>query len=73
MENDILEGKWKQLKGEIKEWWADLNDDDLDQVGGKRDQLIGKLQEKYGWEKTKAENELDSRLLEYKEKHENSV
>ena len=69
MATDILEGKWKQMKGDVKEWWGELTDDEIDQVGGKKDQLVGKLQEKYGWEKAKAENEIEKRLQEYKEKH----
>ena len=64
MATDILEGKWKQMKGDVKEWWGELTDDEIDQVGGKKDQLVGKLQEKYGWEKAKAENEIEKRLQE---------
>ena len=45
MNNDILEGQWRQLRGRIKEWWGDLTDDDLDRIAGKSDRLIGKLQE----------------------------
>ncbi|MBK5225422.1 MAG: CsbD family protein [Thermoleophilia bacterium] len=70
MASDILEGKWKQMRGDVKTWWAELTDDEIDQIGGKKDQLVGKLQEKYGWEKAKAENEVDKKLAEYKEKHE---
>ncbi|MHB8858827.1 MAG: CsbD family protein [Thermoleophilia bacterium] len=69
MSSDILEGKWKQMKGDVKSWWGELTDDEIDQIGGKKDQLVGKLQEKYGWEKGKAENEIDKRLAEYNEKH----
>jgi uncharacterized protein YjbJ (UPF0337 family) len=45
---DIIEGKWKQAAGVAKSKWGKLTDDDLQAVAGKRDQLIGKLQEKYG-------------------------
>lgn len=69
MASDILEGKWKQMKGDMKEWWADLTDDDFDKIGGKKDQLVGKLQEKYGWDKARAENEIDRRMEEYRAKH----
>jgi len=69
MVGDILEGKWKQMKGDIKQWWGELTDDELEQIGGKRDELAGKLQEKYGWEKAKADTEIDKRMQEYKEKH----
>ncbi|MHB0866626.1 MAG: CsbD family protein [Thermoleophilia bacterium] len=70
MASDILEGKWKQIRGDVKTWWAELTDDEIDQIGGKKDQLVGKLQEKYGWEKAEAENEVDKKLAEHKEKHE---
>jgi uncharacterized protein YjbJ (UPF0337 family) len=45
---DIIEGNWKQLKGNVKQQWGKLTDDTLDQIGGKRDQLAGKIQETYG-------------------------
>jgi len=69
MASDILEGKWKQIRGDVKTWWAELTDDEIDQIGGKKDQLVGKLQEKYGWEKAKAENEVDKKLAKYKEQN----
>lgn len=59
MNEDILEGKWKQLKGKIRENWAKLTDDDVDEIGGKKDNFIGKIQEKYGMKKSEAEQEWD--------------
>ncbi|MFU8881338.1 MAG: CsbD family protein [Rhodobacterales bacterium] len=56
---DIVQGKWKQLKGSAKEKWGDLTDDELDQAAGKRDQLVGKIQEKYGITKDEAEKQVD--------------
>lgn len=56
---DIIEGKWDQLKGSVKEKWGDLTDDDLTEAAGKRDKLAGKLQEKYGWAKNDAEKQVD--------------
>jgi uncharacterized protein YjbJ (UPF0337 family) len=56
---DQIKGNWKELKGKVKEKWGKLTDDDLTVVAGKRDQLAGKLQERYGYEKTQAEKELD--------------
>jgi uncharacterized protein YjbJ (UPF0337 family) len=56
---DQIEGNWKQFKGKVKEKWGDLTDDDLTMIGGKRDQLAGKLQERYGYERARAERELD--------------
>lgn len=65
MNNDILQGNWKQLKGQVKEWWGDLTDDDLTKIDGKRDQLVGALQERYGYTKERAEQEVTRRLDEY--------
>lgn len=48
MNQDTLEGNWLQLKGKAREQWGKLTDDDLDVIAGKRDQLAGKLQERYG-------------------------
>lgn len=56
---DQIAGNWKQFKGKVKEKWADLTDDDLTAIEGKRDQLAGKLQERYGFAKERAERELD--------------
>lgn len=56
---DIVEGKWAQLKGSVKEQWGKLTDDDLTEVAGKRDKLVGKVQEKYGWAKNEAEKKVD--------------
>lgn len=56
---DIIEGKWNQVKGSVKEKWGDLTDDDLAEMNGKREKLQGKLQEKYGWTKEEAERQLD--------------
>lgn len=61
---DIIEGKWTQLKGSVKENWGDLTDDDLTEIAGKRDKLAGKLQERYGWAKDKAEREVDNYFKE---------
>ncbi|HLF27589.1 MAG TPA: CsbD family protein [Anaerolineae bacterium] len=61
---DILEGKWKQLRGSIKTTWGKLTDDDLDRISGKRDQLEGMLQEKYGYAKERARTEIDQFLNE---------
>jgi uncharacterized protein YjbJ (UPF0337 family) len=67
MNEDILKGQWKQLRGQIKEWWGVLTDDDLDKINGRRDQLIGKLQEKYGFTKDQATRELDDHLAQLRQ------
>lgn len=57
---DQIQGNWKQFTGKVKEKWGKLTDDDLTTIAGKRDQLSGVLQERYGYEKEQAEEELDS-------------
>lgn len=58
MNEDILKGKWKELRGRVKAWWGQLNDSDLDQIQGGYEQLIGKLQERYGYTRQEAEGEI---------------
>ena len=48
MNDDILTGQWKQMKGSLKSWWGQFTDDDFDDIGGQKDKLIGWVQEKYG-------------------------
>jgi uncharacterized protein YjbJ (UPF0337 family) len=55
---DQIAGNWKQFKGKIKETWGDLTDDEIDQIAGKRDVLLGKLQERYGMGKDEADRKL---------------
>jgi uncharacterized protein YjbJ (UPF0337 family) len=55
---DQIQGNWKQLTGRAKEQWGKLTDDDLDVVAGRRDQLAGKIQERYGIAKDEAEVQL---------------
>jgi uncharacterized protein YjbJ (UPF0337 family) len=62
MNEDILKGQWKQIRGQIKEWWSVLTDDDLGKIDGRRDRLIGLLQQKYGFTKEQATRELDDHL-----------
>jgi uncharacterized protein YjbJ (UPF0337 family) len=57
---DRIEGNWKQFKGRVKEQWGKLTDDDIDVIGGKRDQLVGKIQESYGIGKDEAERQVDT-------------
>jgi uncharacterized protein YjbJ (UPF0337 family) len=65
MNKDILEGKWKQMRGNAKTWWGKLTDDDLDRAAGKYDVLAGLLQEKYGYTRQRADEEIDKRLKEF--------
>ncbi len=61
MNNDIFEGKWEQMRGQAKIWWGKLTDDDLEKVNGNVDKLTGLLQEKYGYTKQQAEEEIEKR------------
>jgi uncharacterized protein YjbJ (UPF0337 family) len=56
---DQIAGNWTQFTGKVKEKWGQLTDDDLTEIAGKRDQLAGKLQARYGYEKAKIEAEID--------------
>jgi uncharacterized protein YjbJ (UPF0337 family) len=58
MNEDIIKGRWKQIKGSIKQQWGQLTDDDLTRLEGDRDYLLGKIQERYGISKDKAEEQL---------------
>jgi uncharacterized protein YjbJ (UPF0337 family) len=55
---DRIEGNWKQVKGSARERWGKLTDDELDVVAGKREQLLGKIQEKYGVARDEAERQV---------------
>lgn len=59
MNRDIAEGKWKQLKGQIREKWGELTDDDIDQVEGSSDRFIGILQERYGLAREEAKKQFE--------------
>lgn len=63
-----IEGNWQQFKGKVKQQWGKLTDDQLDIVAGKRDQLIGEIQESYGVSKAEAEKQLVTWQERQKEK-----
>ena len=65
MNKDVLEGKWKQIRGEAKAWWGKLTDDDLERAAGKFEVLAGLLQEKYGYTRQRAVEEIDQRVTDY--------
>lgn len=56
---DRIEGKWKQMTGSVKTRWGKLTDDDIHTIGGQRDQLVGRIQERYGIAKDEAQNQVD--------------
>ena len=65
MNKDEFEGKWKQIRGQARQWWGKLTDDDLERVGGKFEQFVGVVQEKYGYPREAAETEINKRVAEF--------
>jgi uncharacterized protein YjbJ (UPF0337 family) len=67
-----VHGKWKQMKGQVKTRWGKLTDDDLDVIAGERDQLVGRIQERYGIAKDRAQREVDdwNRTLDQENEYE---
>lgn len=62
MNSDQLRGKWKQVKGTVKERWGKLTDDDVEVINGQSDQLVGKIQQQYGIAKEEAQRQVDDWL-----------
>jgi uncharacterized protein YjbJ (UPF0337 family) len=58
MNQDRIQGRWKQLKGKVKEQWGRLTDDDLDVIAGRRDQLLGRIQQRHGLAKDEADRQV---------------
>jgi uncharacterized protein YjbJ (UPF0337 family) len=65
---DQVQGNWKQLKGKFREQWGELTGDDLEAIAGKRDQLVGRIQERYGIAKEQAEEQVDAFVKNLKER-----
>jgi uncharacterized protein YjbJ (UPF0337 family) len=61
--NDILQGKWHELQGRVRQQWGKLTDDDFTRLSGKTEELAGVLQQRYGYGKAQAENEINNWLL----------
>jgi uncharacterized protein YjbJ (UPF0337 family) len=64
---DVIQGKWKQFKGGVKSRWGKLTDNDLEQIQGNREKLVGKVQERYGHNRAAAEKEVDEWQKQLKE------
>lgn len=62
---DVIEGNWKQIKGKVKQQWGNLTNDQLDKISGKRDQLIGQIQECYGIARDEAERQVTEWEVQY--------
>jgi len=60
MNQDTLKGQWTQLKGQVCEQWGKLTNDDLDQIQGRAEQLVGKIQERYGVARDEAQKQVDA-------------
>ena len=68
MNHDIFAGHWKQMRGTLKSWWGKLSDDDFEWIEGQKNKLIGLVQEKYGYTRDQAREEVDRRFNEYDNK-----
>lgn len=66
---DILEGKWHELKGQVKQQWGKLTDDDIQRLSGKAEELAGVLQQKYGYGKAQADMEINNWLRDHDKAH----
>lgn len=66
MGKTILEGMWKDIRGKAKVWWSRLTDNDLDRIAGKFDVLVGVLQERYGFSRRQAVQEVSQRIIYYR-------
>jgi uncharacterized protein YjbJ (UPF0337 family) len=65
MNSDQLAGKWKQMKGSVKQQWGKLTDDDIEFINGKQESLVGKIQERYGIAKEEAQKRADEFMKTY--------
>ena len=66
---DILHGKWHELKGQVRQQWGKLTDDDIARLGGKAEELAGVLQQRYGYGKAQAEMEINNWLRDRDKPH----
>ena len=64
---DILSGKWKQVRDKVKQWWGKITDDDLEFINGQTDALVGKVQERYTYSREQAAKEV-ARFMEQLDK-----
>jgi uncharacterized protein YjbJ (UPF0337 family) len=68
MNADVFTGQWKHMRGDLKSWWGKLSDYDFDRIEGQKDKLIGLVQEKYGYARAQAEQEVERRFKEWNDK-----
>jgi uncharacterized protein YjbJ (UPF0337 family) len=70
---DVMKGKWLQMRGDIKQKWGKLTDDEMDQINGQYDKLVGTIQERYGYSRDRAEREVDRFMTDYDRSSSNQV
>ena len=68
MNEDAFAGQWKEMRGTLKSWWGKLTGDDFEWIGGQKDKLIDLIQEKYGYTRDQARDEIERRFKEYRHK-----
>src|SRR5262245_15312512 len=73
MNEDIFAGQWRQMKGALKSWWGGLSDNDLEDMSGQKDKLVGWVQERYGRTRDQAIQEVDAHLREYADQYGGTV
>jgi uncharacterized protein YjbJ (UPF0337 family) len=69
---DTFAGQWPQLRGQVRSWWGQLTDADVDKIAGEKDALVGLLQERYGYARERAEQEVERRVQAYHDQGEAS-
>jgi len=68
MNHNLFAEQWKQMRGRLKSWWSKLTDDDFESIEGQKNKLIGPVEEKYGYTRDQAREEVDRRFNEYDDK-----
>src|SRR4029453_18507965 len=69
---DTFDGQWSHLRGQVRSWWGQLTDADVDKIAGEKDVLVGLLQERYGYARERAEQEVERHVHEYRDQREAS-
>lgn len=73
MNDSILSGKWREIKGEVKKAWGELTENEIDRTEGNTQSLIGLLQQKFGYAKEEAQSKIDSLIEKYQAAHQDKV
>jgi uncharacterized protein YjbJ (UPF0337 family) len=73
MNKDMFKGKWLQMRGDIKQKWGKLTDDEMDQINGQYDKLVGSIQERYGYSRDRAEKAVDRFMTDHDRNSMNQV